>query len=59
MCALLAAEMKRNDKIGELLHQRQERDIRELNTVLMIHTAEFDIIAYSAVMLYTCTYSQV
>lgn len=29
-----AAEMKRNDKIGELLHQRQERDIRELNKSL-------------------------
>ena len=28
-----AAEMKRNDKITELLQQRQEKDIRELNKV--------------------------
>ena len=32
-----AAEMKRNDKITELLQERQEKDVRELNKVS--HTA--------------------
>ena len=30
---ITASEMKRSDVIGQLLHQRQEKDIKELNKV--------------------------